>query len=107
MAEPQQRPPWYSNAWAAWSYRLMMWGGAVAAAGFAIWLVHIIAYDPWTPDTQAQRIDILGKALFGFIGCLAVTTTGLVVRNLVRNAKGSVGLVTFEMSSHDPQQNVK
>jgi hypothetical protein len=101
MAEPSTRPPWWSAWWAPWVYRVMMWGSAIAAAGFVIWLVIIIAYGEWTPGVEAARVDALAKALFGFVGCNVILTVGLVVRNTVRNLRGQAGLFSFEAESHN------
>jgi hypothetical protein len=78
-----------------------MLGGGIVMTLLAIWLVVLIRWD-WPRGTEAQRLGILGNALLGTLAGAGLVQLGLVVRNLIRNLRGSVGPdgVSFEAVSH-------
>lgn len=70
-----------SSAWNA-AFRvgnLRLWaiiGGAPFLTGMAAWLVHIIRTG-WPDDRAEQQLSILGYALFGVLGLVAVIVIAL------------------------------
>jgi hypothetical protein len=91
-------PP--SNTWRQWLYAVAWLGGGVAASLFAIWLVTLIRWD-WPADRAEQQLTILGNALYGMIGVMALVTIGLTMRNAIRNLKLAVGSASGEAQGHD------
>jgi type VI protein secretion system component VasK len=91
LSTAEGRAPFYALAWLL---------SGMAAGAMAVWLVTLIRWD-WPVGTEAQRLTILGNALFGTLGLMALVTLGLTMRNAIRNLKGSIGAVSAEAEGHD------
>jgi hypothetical protein len=61
--------------------------------GLAAWLVYLVRYG-WPTGTEVQRLEILGWALFGVLGLVAIIVVGLALVRLeaeTRLGKFSIG----------------
>lgn len=72
--------------WRPWLYAIAWLAGGVAFTGLSIWLVTLIRYD-WPTGTEAQRLGILGTALYMMLGVPVLVMIGLGLRNAIRNIK--------------------
>ncbi len=84
----------------AWLYGVAWLAGGVAACAFSLWLVTLIRWD-WPAETDAQRLTILGNALYGTLAIMGLVTLGLTMRSAIRNFKMSAGAMSAEASGHD------
>lgn len=84
----------------SWLYALAWLGGGVAAGAGAVWLVTLIRWD-WPTTRAEQQLTILGNALYGMVGLMALVILGLSIRNAIKNLKGSVGMASFEADGRD------
>ena len=78
------KPP--SSEWRSWVYGIAWLAGGIAACLFSAWLVTLIRWD-WPADTNAQRLAILGNALYGTLAIMSLVTLGLTMRAAIRNFK--------------------
>jgi hypothetical protein len=101
MSDPV-RPPWWDGSWRSWLYGLAWLGGGVAWTLVGIWLVSIlIDPDLWSPNTQPQRIGILGMALYLSLSVPILVMVGLGLRSAIRSIKiGGPAGSSFEATSH-------
>lgn len=89
-------PP--SPLWRNWLYGVAWLAGGVAALFMSIWLVTLIRWD-WPAGTEAQRLTILGNALYGVLAMSGLVTLGLTMRSAIRNFKGTAGGISLEANS--------
>jgi hypothetical protein len=92
------KPP--KAEWRSWLYGIAWLAGGIASFGFAAWLVTLIRWD-WAAGTEAQRLSILGNALYGVLATGALVTLGLTMRNAIRNFKMTAGAMSAEASGHE------
>ena len=93
-------PP--APAWRVWLYGIAWLGGGMAAFGLAIWLVTLIRWD-WPVGTEAQRLAILGNALYAALAIMGLVAFGLTMRAAIRNFKASAGPASVEASGDGEQ----
>jgi hypothetical protein len=95
------KPP--EAEWRSWLYGIAWLSGGIASFAFAAWLVTLIRWD-WGAGTEAQRLAILGNALYGVIATGALVTLGLTMRNAIRNLKMTAGAISAEASGHEGER---
>ncbi len=76
-------------------------GGGPALSAFACWLVWILWQGGWPQDTAAQRIHILGTALFGIIGILGVVIALIGLAGPLRALKAGVGPASVQIDGDE------
>lgn len=88
--------------WRAWLYAVAWLAGGVAFFAASIWLVTLIRWG-WSSDRAEQQLDILGNALLATLICAGLVSFGLMMRNAIRNFKGTAGAISLEASNdhHD------
>lgn len=86
--------------WRSWLYGVAWLLGGIASFAFAAWLVTLIRWD-WPAGTEAQRLTILGNALYGMIATGSLVTLGLTMRNAIRNFKMTAGNMSAEAQAGD------
>lgn len=52
-------------------FAVLMQLAGIAMAGFAVWLVWIVAYGDWPPSLAEKRLSIIGAALLFLLGIVA------------------------------------
>lgn len=94
------------TAWPPRDWRAML---ALAAtvigvgilSGLAYWLVWIIWHGGWQVETEKQRLDILGKGLFGTLGIIMIAVGQLGMAISKRDMKASILGAHVDMSGGD------
>lgn len=94
------KPP--NPNWRPWLYAIAWLAGGVAFTVLSVWLVTLIRYD-WPTGTEAQRLGILGTALYMMLGVPVLVMVGLGLRNAIRNIKASAGTMSAEISGKDEE----
>jgi len=78
-------------------FSLCLLGGGMVMTAFSIWLVWIVWKGGWTPDNQAQQLEILGWSLLGGLSGVMVSLIAIAIGGPVRNVKGNAGPVNLEV----------
>ncbi len=89
----------------SWLYAVAWVGGGIASGALAAWIVMLVRWD-WPASRAEQQLGILGNALLGMIGLMALVILGLSLRNAIKNIKGTLpGGASFEANGQDVIQS--
>lgn len=78
-------------------FSLCLLGGGMVMTAFSIWLVWIVWKGGWTPDNQAQQLEILGWSLIGGLSGVMISLIAIAIGGPIRNVKGNAGPVNLEV----------
>ena len=90
--------------WRPWIYAIAWLGGGIAFTMLSIWTVTLIRWG-WPEGTEAQRLSILGIALYMMLTVPILVMIGLGLRNAIRNIKATALGGSVEVSGHDGKEN--
>ena len=86
---------------------LALFGAGIVCTLGAVAMVLIVWLGGWSPDTQAQRLEILSYALLGMLAGVLAVIISFAIGGPVGRLKGGIGLATFEASAaSDPVTQV-
>lgn len=78
---------------------LALFGAGIVCTVGAAAMVLIIWLGGWTPDTQPQRLEILGWALLGMLAGILAVIISFAIGGPVGRLSGSLGLASFSASA--------
>lgn len=81
------------------SWAMMLAG--VAMLGYAAWLTCILVYGPWSPTTEAARVQYLGQALLASIGGAIGVIIGMAIGGPVGRVSGEAGTFKIEVDGDE------
>lgn len=92
---------WPPKDWRAFIALAASIAGAAVLTGYSIWVIHLLASFPITPETAPLLIGALANSNYGLLAIVGAVLLSLGLAINRRTLKGSIGTANFEASGGD------